>query len=57
MKPVEVAHDGRGCPGTLERWKRDHRGWVGYVWWREDVGLQHVEWITADRLRRSEEPT
>jgi hypothetical protein len=36
----------------LERWRRcERRGWIGYVWWREGVGLQHVEWIKAERLR------
>lgn len=49
MKPVEVLSADRWHPGALERWKRGARGWVGYVWWREDAGLQHVEWISADR--------
>lgn len=50
-KPVEVLHDGCWHPGTLDRWKHDYRGWIAYVWWSEGVGLTHVEWISADRLR------
>lgn len=52
--PVEVEAGGQWYPGRLDRWKRDHRGWVGYVWWTAGVGLQHVEWIPADRLRACE---
>lgn len=51
-QPVEVLHDGRWYRGSLERWRHsDERGWRGYVWWSEGVGLQHVEWILAERLR------
>lgn len=54
-QPVQVLHsDGRWYPGTLERWQRNADGWRGYVWWSEGVGLRHVEWIPADRLRPAE---
>jgi hypothetical protein len=49
---VDILHtDGRWYPGSLERWRRDELGWKAYVWWSEGVGLRHVEWIPADRLR------
>jgi hypothetical protein len=50
-RPIEVLHDGSWYPGMLDRWKHDERGWVGHVWWSEGVGLTHVEWIAAARLR------
>lgn len=55
-KPVEVLYDGQWFPGTLDRWKCDHRGWVAHVWWSEGPGLNHVEWAPADRLRPVEAP-
>lgn len=51
MTAVEVLHDGSWYGGRLDRWKRDDRGWVGYVWWSEGPGLTHVEWVDAERLR------
>jgi hypothetical protein len=42
----------RIASGALDRWRRcPQRGCVGHVWWREAVGMQHVEWIKAERLR------
>lgn len=52
MKPVEVAHDGRWRPATVERWMRGtRRGCVGDVRWCEDVGAAARRTITADRQR------
>lgn len=56
VRPVEVWSGQRWVPGTLEVWRRDPAGWVGYVWWREAAGLQHVGWLPADRLRPVPDP-
>jgi len=50
-RPVEVLVAGEWFRGTLDRWKHDHRGWVGHVWWSRGPGLNYVEWIPTGRLR------
>jgi hypothetical protein len=51
VQPADVLVDGRWYPARLERWKLGPSGWRGYVWWTVGVGLQHVGWVPAERLR------
>ena len=49
--PVDVQRDGRWHPGTLEAWRRDVDGWRAFVRYSVATGMQHLEWVTADRVR------
>ena len=51
MRVVDVQRDGTWHPGTLERWRRDVDGWRAFVRYSVAAGMQHLEWVTADRVR------
>jgi hypothetical protein len=52
-KAVDVERDGRWFPGTLEAWRKREGRWQGYVFYTVGVGMRHVEWADAGRVRRS----
>lgn len=54
-----VERDGRWHKGRLHLWDEAHRhpgcgmsGWAGSVRYHVGPGLQHVEWVHADRVRQ-----
>lgn len=47
---VDVERAGTWHPGVLERWRRDVDGWRAFVR-SVATGMQHLEWVTADRVR------
>ena len=51
MRPVEVQCESRWHPGTLQPWRRDVDGWRAFVRYSVAAGMQHLEWVTADRVR------
>ena len=48
-KAVLVHRDGVSHTGSLEAWRRDEVGWLGYVRYSV-VGMRHLEWVAVDRL-------
>jgi hypothetical protein len=48
---VDVERDGCWFPGTLEAWRKREGRWQGYVFYTVGVGMRHVEWADAGRVR------
>jgi hypothetical protein len=38
-------------PGFLEGWRRYDDGWMASVTYRVAVGMHHVDWVGAERVR------
>jgi hypothetical protein len=52
-KPVLVSRDGRWLDGDLRAWRRDVGGWLGYVCYAESAGIRYLEWVDAERVRKT----
>jgi hypothetical protein len=50
-KPCEVLQGERWCPGYVERWRRDERGWRALVRYSEAPGMTYINWQPAENLR------
>lgn len=48
---VRVTTDDGECPGLLQAWRLGPSGWEGYCSWTVGVGMTHVGWLPAYRLR------
>ncbi len=51
-KLAQVERDATWHPGYLEAWRHDCDGWRAYVRHSVGVGLQHLEWVNAERVRQ-----
>jgi hypothetical protein len=52
-KAVDAERGGRWFPGALDAWRKHDGRWQGYVFYTVGVGMRHVEWAHAERLRPS----
>ena len=50
-KAVLVRRDGLWHAGSLEAWRRDEVGWLGYVRYSVAVGMTHLEWVDVGRVQ------
>ncbi len=52
-KAVEVERDASWHPGQLEAWQRHDDDWRAFVRYSTGTGMQHLEWVDAERVRES----
>lgn len=48
---VEAQRDDRWHAGYLEAWRRDGDDWRAFVRYSTGVGMRHLEWVGATRVR------
>lgn len=54
-RPVEVEQDGTWWLGQLECYRERDGVWEGRVRWAVGPGLQHLDWLGEDRIRKVSE--
>lgn len=50
-RPCEVLLGDRWCPGYVERWRQDERGWRALVRYTEAPGMSYIHWRPQDEVR------
>ncbi len=53
-RSVAVARDNTWHRGHLEAWRRDGADWRAVVRYSTAAGMQHLEWVDAERVRESQ---
>lgn len=55
VQPTQLVHverDSPGHAGELRAWRRDDTEWLANVIYSIAVGIRHIDWVTADRVRK-----
>ncbi len=52
-RSVVVVRDDTWHRGHLEAWRRDGARWRAFVRYTTGTGMQHLEWVDAERVRKS----